>query len=208
MKNIIKIVYNIFYITLIYNYIMSGQYTKKIYDNCYSLEFIDQQVNPCKYNTYEPYGNNKDKCNALNGPRANKTRSTGELGDSTFAHRTDIESQLFNLDVPDSRCITLQTMREKNERLAKIANSKKVKYSECDKKNDYTYSRLDIPVNNFRSIYINRYDFPIIDPKEFTYYGISNTDQIGNERFGINTQLRAKDKVAKPIPKFFSLLTK
>ena len=138
---------------------MSGYNARKIYDNCYSLEFIDQQVNPGKYNTYEPYGNNKDKCNALNGPRANKARSTGELGNSTFAHRTDIESQLFNLDVPDSRCITLQTMREKNERLSKIANSDKVKYTECGKKQDYSYSRLNIPVSDFRSIYIISFNF-------------------------------------------------
>lgn len=177
---------------------MSGYNTRKIYDNCYSLEFIDQQVNPSKYRTYKPYGENKKKCHALNGPRANAHRSTGELGNTTMSFRTDIESQLFNLDVPDSRCITLQTVKEKNERLAKIAKSQKVNYTTCKSDQDYVYTRLNIPVNDFRSVNINRYGFPIIDPKEFVYYGTPNTTQIDNQRWGVNTQLEAKDKIQKP----------
>jgi hypothetical protein len=187
---------------------MSGHYSRKIYDNCYSLEFIDQQVNPCKYRTYEPYAENNEKCHALNGPRANKQRATGELGDPTIGFRTEIESQLYNLDVPDSRCITLQTMREKNERLANVAKSQKVKYSDCNSKQDFTYTRLNLPVNDLRSVYINRYEYPIIDPKEFVYYGATNTEQVNNQRWGVNTQLAAKDKVSKPNMKPSSKLTK
>ena len=177
---------------------MSGYNTRKIYDNCYSVEFIDQQVNPSKYRTLVEFAEVNGKCYSLNGPRANKARSTGELGNTTKAYRTDIESQLYNLDVPDSRCITLNTMKEKNERLKRIANEQKVNYTQCNKKQDFNYSRLEIPVNNFRSVEINRFGFPIIDPKEFVYYGTPNTEQIGNQRFGINTQLQAKDKVSKP----------
>ena len=33
---------------------MASYFSRKIYDNCYNIEFIDQQVNPCKYRTYEP----------------------------------------------------------------------------------------------------------------------------------------------------------
>ena len=187
---------------------MSGHYSRKIYDNCYSLEFIDQQVNPCKYRTYEPYAENNEKCHALNGPRANKQRSTGELGDANVGFRTEIESQLYNLDVPDSRCITLQTMREKNERLANIAKTQKVNYSDCSTKQDIGYSRLDIPVSDFRSVYINRYGYPIIDPREFVYYGTTNTEQVNNQRWGVNTQLAAKDKVNKPNMNPSSKLTK
>jgi len=187
---------------------MASHFARKIYDNCYSLEFIDQQVNPCKYRTYEPYAENNEKCHALNGPRANKARSTGELGNTNIVYRTDIESQLFNLDVPDSRCITLKTVKEKNERLAKIAKSQKVNYSECGNNQDTIYSRLDIPVNDFRSIYINRYEHPIIDPTEFVYYGTANTEQVGNQRWGVNTQLAAKNKVNPPNMKPFSELTK
>jgi hypothetical protein len=187
---------------------MSGHYSRKIYDNCYSLEFIDQQVNPCKYRTYEPYAENQEKCHALNGPRANKSRATGELGNTNVGFRTELESQLFNLDVPDSRCITMRTMKEKNERLAKVAKSQKVTYSDCGKNQDTIYSRLDIPVNDYRSIYINRFEHPIIDPKEFVYYGIPNTDQYNNQRWGVNTQLVAKDKVAKQNMNPSSNLTK
>ena len=187
---------------------MSGHFSRKIYDNCYSIEFIDQQVNPAKYKTDPNFGENNVPCHSLSGPRANARRTTGELGTSNREYRTDIESQLFNLDIPDSRCITLNTMREKNERLAKYAKALKVNYSDCNKKQDFRYSRLDIPVNDFRSIQINRYGFPIIDPKEFVYYGTSNTDQVGNQRFGVNTQLQAKDKIVKPNMKPLSRLTK
>jgi len=189
---------------------MSGYNTRKIYDNCYSVEFIDQQVNPSKYRTLDEFAENGGKCHALNGPRANKARSTGELGKTTIVYRTDLESQLFNLDVPDSRCITLNTMKEKNERLARIAKAgiHMLKETQCNKKQDFTYSRLEIPVNNFRSIEINRYSYPIIDPKEFVYYGSVNTEQVGNQRFGVNTQLQAKDKVMKPNMKPNSQLTK
>jgi len=177
---------------------MSGYNTRKIYDNCYNIEFIDQQVNPAKYRMFDDFAENNSKCYSLNGPRANKNRSTGELGTSTKVHRTDIESQLFNLDVPDARCITLKTMKEKNERLKKIIDLETPKYTECDNKQNFNYSRLNIPVNNFRSVEINRFEFPLINPSEFVYYGAQNTEQMNNERFGINTQLRAKDKISKP----------
>lgn len=187
---------------------MSGYNSRKIYDECYNYEFINQQVNPCKYNLLPSFGENISKCTALNGPRANKNRSTGELGDSNYSYRTDIESQLFNLDVPDSRCITANTIKDKNERLNKLIKETKVNYLLCDKNQDTMYSRLDIPVNDYRSININRYEYPIVDPKEYVYYGVPNTKQINNERFGVNTQLEAKDKINKPDFNPLSKLTK
>jgi hypothetical protein len=187
---------------------MAGNFSRKIYDNCYNIEFIDQQVNPCKYRTLDEFAENNIKCNSLNGPRANKTRGTGELGNNNIVYRTDIESQLYNLDVPDSRCITLNTMKEKNQRLKKQVETMKINYSECNKGQDFIYSRLDIPVNEFRSIYINRYGYPIIDPKEFVYYGSNNTEQVGNQRFGVNTQIAEKDKILKPNMNPVSTLTK
>jgi len=185
---------------------MSGYYTKKRYDDCYNKEFITQQVKPGNYSLFQGFSENNYKCSVLNGPRANKNRATGELGNSDISFRTDIESQLYNLDVPDSRCITLKTMEEKNKRLKNIVDQKTINYCYCNNNQDTIYSRLDIPVNNFKSVYINRYDFPIVNPKEFVYYGVPNTDQINNERFGINTQLRAKDNINKPNMKPFSVI--
>lgn len=186
---------------------MSGYNSRKIYDACYESEFINQQVKPAKYNTFSGYGENDVQCTSLNGPRANQQRNTGELGLTTREYRTDIESQLKNLDIPDSRCITINTMKEKNKRLKKYIN-KNIKYSNCNNKQNYNYTRLNNPVHELRSVEINRFEFPIIDPIEFTYYGTVGSDQIGNERFGINTQLRAKDDIRAPNMQPSSLLTK
>lgn len=178
---------------------MSGHNSKKIYDQCYINEFIHQQVNPYKYRIDPIYAEQQNKCHALNGPRSNKMRGTGELGDIDIGYRTEIESQLFNLDVPDSKCITLKTMREKNERLKKIADTKKIIYNTCGKEHDYQYTRLNMPVNEMRSAYVpQQWGYPIIDPKSWIYYGMPETNQMDNERFGINTQLRAKDAINPP----------
>lgn len=182
---------------------MSGYNSRKIYDNCYSMEFINQQVNPCKYSLFEPYSENNIKCDSLNGPRANKTRASGELGDINIIDRTNIESQLYNLDVPDARCITINSMEEKNKRLSETIKNTKFNYNYC-KNNDTLYSRLDIPVNDFRSVNFNTYQYPIINPNQFVYYGIQNTEQYGNQRFGVDTQLQAKDSIGLPPIKNFN----
>lgn len=228
---------------------MAGIYSRKIYDQCYNTEFIDQQVNPCKYRTLNEFAENKLPCHAINGPRTNKIRSTGELGkidnvndftnyiNNNNGFRTEIESQLYNLDIPDSRCITMNTLEEKNQRINDHIKKLNVdvKYNECNLKHDetysllndnqeqkldnnnYNYTRLNHPVNNLRSVFINRFNFPIIDPQEFIYNGYNgssvlvednnNINQNGNERYGQNTQLRAKDSIYKPkLPKFSILL--
>jgi hypothetical protein len=224
---------------------MAGIYSRKLYDECYNTEFINQQVNPCRYRTLDEFAENKLPCNAINGPRTNKIRGTGELGkiddvnnftnyiNSNNGFRTEIESQLYNLDIPDSRCITMNTLEEKNQRINDYIKKLNVdvKYNECNQKqdetyslleeqkldnNNYNYTRLNHPVNNLRSVFINRFNFPIIDPQEFIYNGYDgsavlvendNINQNGNERFGQNTQLRAKDSIYKPkLPKFSILL--
>jgi len=202
---------------------MANHFSRKIYDNCYSIEFIDQQVDPCKYKTNEVFGISNKPFHSLNGPRANKARSTGELGNTPYPNRVEIESMLFNLDVPDSKIISLNTMREKNERLAKIVNKKgidnskleqfdtNVSYSKVanninDKSLDNSYSRLDVAINKYRYIDYNRWCYPIIDPREYVYYGYDQSDQVDNQRFGVNTQIAAKDKVSKQNMKPFSVI--
>ena len=56
---------------------MAGIYARKMYDDCYNIEFIDQQVNPCKYRTLNEFAENKLPCFSNNGPRSNKPRGTG-----------------------------------------------------------------------------------------------------------------------------------
>ena len=199
---------------------MAGIYSRKIYDDCYNTEFIDQQVNPCKYRTLNDYAENSNSCHAYNGPRTNKVRATGELGDIiNNKYRVELESQLFNLDIPNSKCISMNTLEEKNKRLNNYSKDLNIKFSNCEEINNLgnnnNYTRLNNPVNSLRSVFINRYDFPIIEPKEFVYYGYNGNSNItsnknfqhNNERFGENTQLRIKDNISKPqLPKFSVLL--
>ena len=211
---------------------MAGIYSRKIYDECYDTEFINQQDNPGKYRTFNDFAENKDYCLSLNGPRSNKHISTGELGklnDIDFnkdfdqfilnnnSYKKEIESQLLNLDIPNSKCLHDNTLIEKNDKLNKLSDkfNSNIKFNTCDN-NNINYSRLDSPVKNLRSVFINRYDFPIIEPSEFVYYGYNgNSDimssssikQINNERFGENTTLKIKDSISKPkVPKISVLL--
>lgn len=209
---------------------MAGIYSRKIYDECYDTEFINQQVNPGKYRTFNDFAENKNYCLSLGELRANKHISTGELGKynntelnkdfdefilNNNSYKKEIESQLLNLDIPNSKCLKNNTLVEKNNKLAILSDKFNLnnKFNICD--NNINYSRLDIPINSLRSVFINRYDFPIIEPNEFVYYGYkgksdvnsSSINQINNERFGENTTLKIKDSISKPkIPKFSILL--
>lgn len=180
---------------------MSGYFGRKLYDDCYQNEFINQQVNPCKYKTDALFGESVNKCHVLNGPRANRNRSTGELGSNSIETRISIESMLHNLDIPDSKCMKPNTIRDKNERLAKIAQNLTTTTTDCNDKQNHSYTRLNSNANDLRSVYINRYGFPIIDPTEFVYHGHAQYGQDGNNRFGTNTRLEAKNKISGPIQK-------
>lgn len=174
---------------------MASYFSRQRYDQCYNTEFINQQVNPGKYNVNPEVAENNSICHSLNGPRANRNNVTGELGKNDLVYRTDIESMLYNLDVPVSRCMDKQTLVEKNERLKKI--SKENKSEDC-KNNAFSYTRLNEPALFVRDAEYKRYGHPIIDPINWVFNGINGTEQAGNERFGVNTKLKAKDSVMPP----------
>lgn len=173
---------------------MVGIFNKKIYDEKYNEEFIKQQTKPGLYVLDKNYTESNNKCVSNFGPRQNKNRSNTEIPYNDIKVRSEIENYLHNLDIPDSRCISLHSLEEKNKRLEEfIKKNKPKKNIECSTFLDEIYSRLDKPVLDSRSKNFNRYEFPIINPSYTTYYGISNTEQINNNRFGVNSRLQAKD---------------
>jgi hypothetical protein len=176
---------------------MSGIFARPHFDNCYTDEFINQQTNPGNYRLFNLYGENVNKCYSEFGPSTNMKRSTGEIPTGDISKRVEFEGYLLNLDVPNSKCIDINTMKAKNKRLNDIFLKESYTRPLCDDKLNYNYSRNEISTNEFRSVYINRFNFPIVEPQDNIYYGINGTDQIGSNRSGVNTKLQLKDSIRK-----------
>ena len=105
----------------------------------------------------------------------------------------DIESHLQQIDTPLSNCSLLRTLDEKNQRAQELYNT--LDMGVCAAEQIKTiYSKLDIDSNIYRSMTSHRFDFPIIPPSDFTYFGIPGTDTMDNNRQGVNTRLQAKDR--------------
>ena len=176
---------------------MSGIFARQHYDDCYSNEFVHQQTNPGLYRMFELYGESPAKCYSEFGPSANAKRNTGELPTGDHVKRVELEGYLMNLDIPNSKCIDPNTMMAKNNRLKEVTKNDNYSRNLCHDNLNYKYSRLDIPTNDLRSVYINRYDFPIVEPQNNIYYGMNGTEQTGDSRFGVNTKLKLKDSIRR-----------
>lgn len=172
---------------------MSGIFTKNRYDNCYDVEFIEQQLNPGKWVLDKDQAENNSKCFSLNGPRANSRRGNGEIPTGDASYRHGVENFLLNLDIPNSKCIRVNSLQEKARRLNEFTKDHTFEMKECSEIQTNNHTRLDSDILANRSLYVNRFGFPIIDPSLWVYNGMNDTNQLGNERFGINTQLKAKD---------------
>ena len=173
---------------------MSGVFNRTRYDVSYFPEFIDQETGPGVYEISELAGERPDKCVSNFGPRSNSIRGNGEIPSGDLLDRKEIENYLLNLDIPNSRTLSLNTLQEKNKRLKEYSKNHKHTVDNCSDFLDPRYSRLDMTVLNLKSKYINRYDFPILNPLNSVYYGIPTTSQTGNSRHGLSSRTDEKDK--------------
>lgn len=176
---------------------MSGLFTHEIYDSCYNNELTNQQINPGLFQLDKQRTISNNNCMTYNGPRGNSYRENADLNLTDFNYKSEIENNLLNIDLPNSKCIKNNTVNDKNNRLLNITNKQQLKNNQCSDFLDYKYSRLDNLALDLKTAHINRYDFPIIDPRENVYYGIGNTNQQKNAREGINTRLMLKDAIKK-----------
>ncbi len=172
---------------------MSGFSCRNKYDNCYTNDFINQQTNPGSYNIEPYYAENNNKHVYYFGPRQNSHLANTESFAGNLVERKDVENYLLNLDVPNSRCVNINTIDNKNKKLQEIMNKIKVDVKDDDNKMNDVYTRLNNNILDNRSVYINRYGFPIVEPSLTIFYGFENTKQVNNNRFGVNTRLMAKD---------------
>ena len=173
---------------------MSGYNTRTKFDNDYYNEFVNQQTNIGNYRINNTFSENNNKCNSLNGPRQNNYRTNTETNSYNMVDRKNIENNLRNLDIPYSKSKMSNTLCYKNKSLKNILNNKKInEYGICDNTLEFNYTRLNNDILDNKAVNINRFEFPIIDPTLFVYNGILNTEQVGNNRNGVNSRLQAKD---------------
>ncbi len=173
---------------------MSGIFSRKIYDDCYQSNRLNQGVAPGLYKVDSTQINNAS-CIAANG--MNNLRSVwygpNEVGNITAL--SDIESHLKNLDLPDSRCVEGRTVAEKNAYANNLSKSIKSNKTLCSRNLEPSNTRLESSVLDVKMAQQTRFDFPIKDPRSFVFYGMSapGSEQVGSNRFGVNTRLQAKD---------------
>ena len=177
---------------------MSGYFTRSGYDCKYLSEAEKQSVAPGNYKLSNNQWNNKNSCASRNGPRADRVPATGEYNCS-YTTRTQIESALTNRGRPDCRKCAI-SVDQKNT-ITDQYNCGSVSF--CPDKTDFTYSRLDLPRDQFRglSTFNLQMDYPLINPVNWTFNGNNtcgeeNKDS-ANLRFGCNTSLDAKDSYTK-----------
>lgn len=170
---------------------MSGIFSRKMYDDCYQSNRINQETASGSYKV-NPTQVQNTSCQPANGIYPYKSLWYEPNQYKNIQTLSDIESHLRNLDLPDSKCLEGRTLVEKNlyvQSLSKkIVNNSNV----CNRQLESSNSRLDSAVSDVKTFTQSRYDFPIIDPRSYVFMGI-NDEQSGSNRFGINTRLQAKD---------------
>ena len=93
-----------------------------------------------------------------------------------------------------SRSMNYRTLNDKNNKMSEFIKSKQLNiYNECNDLLNINDTRLDKDIRELKSVNINRFEYPIIDPLNFVFNGIPKTEQIDNDRNGINSRLKAKD---------------
>lgn len=168
---------------------MSGYYSRKLYDHCDLSERRRISIGEGNYRTssdpvsnrrcVQPLGVGLARDTIYNPTKRNKTKSMISL-----------DSHLKNLDEVSSKCTS--SMAEKNKKARTIYDASDSLQS-CDSIMESSYSRMERPASDVRSMCDNRFGFPIQDHRNEIFYGFKGTNQFGDMRFGIDSRADAKD---------------
>ena len=176
---------------------MAGIFSRKVYDDCFIDEKTAMSVGGLYYRVFPDYGENPGKCLSNNGPRSSH-RGPVTGGDLNF--RTGVENYLHNLDIPDSRCLSVRNLADKEARLQSYLKENAAAITQakiCGSDIDISYTRQEANNADVRTFAVNRLHFPLFSNEEQVFYGIKNTEQIGSDRNGVNTRLRLKDELSR-----------
>jgi hypothetical protein len=174
---------------------MSGIFSRKMYDDCYQSNRLNQEISPGSYKINVDQVRNNALCVASNGTTNYRGIWYGPNEIDSISALSDIESHLKNLDLPDSRCLEGRTLEEKNAYANNLSKGLQKQMGMCSRNLEPSNTRLELSVLDVKMLPQTRFDFPIRDPRSFVYYGInmSESEQVGSNRFGVNTRLQAKD---------------
>jgi len=175
---------------------MSGIFSRKIYDDCYQSNRLNQGTAPGLYKVDSAQVNNAS-CVAANGMNNLRSIWYGPNEVQNITALSDIESHLKNLDLPDSRCLEGKTVSEKNAYANYLSKNMKTNKTLCSRNLEPSNTRLEGSVLDVKMAPQTRFDYPIRDPRSFVYFGFTNpgSEQVGSNRFGINTRIQAKDMI-------------
>jgi len=171
---------------------MSGIFSRKIYDDCYQSNRLNQGTAPGLYKVNSNQVQNSS-CVASNGMSNSRGMWYGPNESAYVTSLSDIESHLKNLDLPDSRCLEGRTVSEKNAYANYLSKEIKPTNAMCSRNLEPTNTRLETSVLDIKMSPQTRFDFPIRDPRSFVFFGLPGSEQVGSNRYGVNTRMQAKD---------------
>ena len=171
---------------------MSGNYSRKLYDDCFQENIIKTSKGPGTY-WLHPDQKSNEPCLAPQSVLGQKDNFFNPYRVNDIGHNVNIESHLKRIDLTDSHCSQGRTLAEMNT-TGKHLESKLTKKTNknCNRNLESSFSRLEHPVIDVKSMTTSRFDFPIEDPRGQVFYGMTD-EQSGDSRFGINSRLDARD---------------
>lgn len=193
---------------------MTGYYSRSLYDKCNNEESLTISAGPGNW-TLSTAQQNDQLCFSGNGPRNTRTGNSSVLP-IEYPNAIDIESALKGLDIPLSRCMSSNTLQERDASMNKMYNDakKRIAGQNCNDKVvafpllktsannflDMNHTRLEEP-SRIAEKSFNRYGFPIIDPNEWIFHGFTgqqfNSTTEGNVRDGRSTRYDDKAELEK-----------
>jgi hypothetical protein len=170
---------------------MSGNYSRKMYDDCFQKDIIEESKGPGKYRV-NPVPKSNVPCYAPESVVGSKDTMFNPYHKLELGTLVNIESHLKRMDLHDSRCVKGRTLEEMNTFGNHLTDKIRKDKKNCNRKLESTYSRMEDPALEVRSMTTSRFDFPIEDPRGQVYYGMTS-EQVGDSRFGIDTRHESRN---------------
>lgn len=167
-----------------------GNSSRLPYDTCFYPDNLSESVAPGDYRLQQYSTYNCDSCFAPFGVkldiRGNGVSTSETVGPAMSQRLVDVESNLSNRGIPQSRCRTGRV------NLTDPSKQKLNNRDNCNSSLSPEYSHHTSSPKNFRAAQINRFYNLIKNPQEPIFYD-----------FAVNTTLEAKDNFKPQVPRFF-----